>query len=84
MCIVTNVGTTGGVVKLELVDVFGVVLDTHGPLTRGPGLTRYGLPHDFSLELPTFCRITIPSSTRLRGSFSYFNTSDAPTVIRAE
>lgn len=83
-CLVTNAGTKPGSVTMELIE-YGVVLDTTGPLTVSPGGTAQGVAADLSGSSPSTCRITVPSKSRFRGSFAYFNGGGVPpTVIPAQ
>ena len=83
-CAVTNAGTKAGTVTLVLTDN-GVVLQNDGPIIIAPGATVGGNSVDLASFSPTTCVITVPSKSRFRGSFSYFNGGGVPpTVIPAQ
>jgi hypothetical protein len=82
-CLVTNAGTRAGTVTLVL-SADGSVLETDGPFTLSPGTTARGTRVDLHFSSPTTCRITVPSKTTFRGSFTYTNGNSPPTVIPAQ
>ena len=83
-CNVANFGTKPGTVKMELLGTNGGVLETDGPFTLLPGNARQGTPAGLAFSSAATCRITVPSKTRYRGSFSFINGDAPPTVIPAQ
>ena len=83
-CAVTNVGTTGGTIKLEILRNDGAVLETDGPFTLPPHHSFGGSFVDLSTHAPVTCRITVPNTVGYRGSFIYVNGNAPPAVIRAQ
>jgi hypothetical protein len=83
LCSVTNVGTKPGNVTLVILDPSGAPLETD-PFVLSPGHTAFGGVQNFPGSTPTTCRITVPSKSMFRGSFTFVNGNAPPTVIPAQ
>ena len=82
-CDVVNVGTTPQDVTIDILDYFGTVVNTAGPITLPPETgNALGASNDFNSAR---CRFTVTGSTKkVRAMAVYDNGSDYTIAVPAQ